>query len=173
MVGLLKQCSELKPLQTMTASLISQTYLKKLEVIKNLVFKAGQLNMKLIDKNILSDLCHRIKQDGSKLTVTSRKADKLHKCFCFNNTNLTWEETFDNIIIMENSGITQHPLSTDQLKTITSTTSENIVTTPEETGCVMTNDALHQILKLMLTDVRLIRHVETAVEQGVARRKGR
>lgn len=150
LVGLLKQCTKLKTLHTMTASLISQTYLTKLEVIKNIVFKVGQLNMKVADKNILSDLRRRIKQqDGSKLTLTSRKPDELHACFCYNNTNLTWEEAFDNIIIMENSGITQDPLSTDQLRAIASITSENIVTMPEETGCVMTNDALHQILKLM------------------------
>ena len=145
LVGLLKQCTKLKTLHTMTASLISQTYLTKLEVIKNIVFKVGQLNMKVADKNILSDLRRRIKQqDGSKLTLTSRKPDELHACFCYNNTNLTWEEAFDNIIIMENSGITQDPLSTDQLRAIASITSENIVTMPEETGCVMTNDALHQ-----------------------------
>ena len=145
LVALLKQCSELKTIPSMTASLISQTYLKKLEVIKELVFKVGQLHMKVADKNILIDQT----RDGRKFNLTSRKPDELHECFCYNNTYLTWGETFDNIIIMENSGITQHPLSTDQLKAIAIKISGNIVTMPEETGCVMTNDALHQILKLM------------------------
>ena len=150
-MALLKQCSELKTIPSMTESLISETYLKKLEVIKELVFKVGQLHMKVADKNILIDLRRRIKQqDGRKLNLTRCKPDELHECFCYNNTYLTWEETFDNIIVMENSGITQHPLSTDQLKAIAIMISENIVTMPEETGCVMTNDALHQILKLML-----------------------
>lgn len=52
------------------------------------------------------------------------------------------EDTFDNIIDIENSQYPHQPLSSEQFKVIASIISENI-------DYIMSNDVLHQILKLM------------------------
>ena len=104
LVDLLKKSTALKTLSSMNVSLLSQTYIQKLAVIKDIVFKTGQLNLKISDSILLTDLRRRIKQQQEKkLNSINRKPDELHECFCYNNSSLTWEETFDNIINMENS----------------------------------------------------------------------
>lgn len=50
----------------MNASLLSQTYLQKLTVFKNIVFKIGQLNVKISDGFLLADLRRGIKQKQEK-----------------------------------------------------------------------------------------------------------
>ena len=62
---------------------------------------------------------------------------------------MTWEATFGKILEMENNGSLQQPLSCKQLKDIIYVISENIVISPYEIECVKTNEAVHQVLKLM------------------------
>ena len=72
----------------MNVSLLSQTYIQKL---------IGQLNVKITDRILLANLRCCIKQhQEKKLNSINRKPDELQECFCY-NSNLTWEETFDNI----------------------------------------------------------------------------
>ena len=96
----------------MNVSLLSQTYIQKLEVIKDLIFKIGQLNLKTTDSIFLTGLHRRIKQqESNKQYLITRKPDELHKCFCYNNSKLTWDEAFDLILDIENFMVLQKPLS--------------------------------------------------------------
>lgn len=91
-VDLLKKCAELKTFPSMNVSLLSQAYIHKLEVIKDLLFKVGQLNFKISDGIFLTDLRHHMKQqEVKKVNIMSCKSDKLLKCFCYNDSNLTWK----------------------------------------------------------------------------------
>ena len=46
----------------MNVFMLSQTYMKKLEVVKGIIAKAGQINAKVSDHSLLSNLQRRIKQ---------------------------------------------------------------------------------------------------------------
>ena len=49
--------------------MLSQTYMKKLEVVKGIIAKAGQINAKVSDHSLLSNLQRRIKQqEGVRLS---------------------------------------------------------------------------------------------------------
>ena len=133
----------------MNVSLLSQTYIQKLEVIKDLIFKIGQLNLKTTDSIFLTGLRRLIKQqESNKQYLITRKPDELHKCFCYNNSKLTWDEAFDLILDIENFMVLHKPLSCQQLKDIATLFSENIMITFEEIKCSMINDAVHQILRI-------------------------
>ena len=62
---------------------------------------------------------------------------------------MRWEATFDNILQMENNGSLQQPILYKQLKDIAYVIPENIVISPDEIECVKTNEAVHQVLKLI------------------------
>ena len=50
---------------------------------------------------------------------------------------------------MENNGSLQQPILYKQLKDIAYVIPENIVISPDEIKCVKTNEAVHQVLKLI------------------------
>ena len=50
---------------------------------------------------------------------------------------------------MENNGSLQQPILYKQLKDIAYVIPENIVISPDEIDCVKTNEAVHQVLKLI------------------------
>ena len=50
---------------------------------------------------------------------------------------------------MENNGSLQQPILYKQLKDIAYVIPENIVISPDEIECVKTNEAVHQVLKLI------------------------
>ena len=95
---LLQECADCKKQPTMDIHMITQTYLKKGEIVKEVIVKAGQINLKVSDSSLLNDLRRRIKQQQKgDINLTSRSSDQLTECFCYNNCALTWEETFDRL----------------------------------------------------------------------------
>ena len=101
----------------MNVSMLSQTYMKKLEVVEEIVVKVIQINAKVSDHSLLSDLRHGIKQqEGGNTNLVCRNPGDFAECFCYNDCKLTWEATFDNILEMENNGSLQQLLSCKQLK---------------------------------------------------------
>ena len=141
LVNLLKQCSDCKKSPAMNVSMLSQTYMKKLEVVKEIIAKVGQVNAKISDHFLLSNLRRPIKQqEGGKTNLVCRNPGELAECFCYNDYKLTWEVTFDNILEMENNGSLRQLLSCKQLKDIAYVISENIVISADEIECVKTNE---------------------------------
>ena len=122
-----------------------QIYMKKLEVAK-----VGQISVKVSDHSLLRNLQRCIKQqEGGKTNLTCLNPGELAECFCYNDCKLTWEASFDNILEMENNGSLQQPLSCKHLKDIAYVISENIVISPDKIEWVKTNEAVHQVLKLI------------------------
>ena len=62
------------------------------KVVKEIIAKAGQINVKVSDHSLLSNLQRRIKQqEGGKTNLLCRNPGKLAKCFCYNDGKLIWE----------------------------------------------------------------------------------
>ena len=73
LVNLIKQCSDCKKSPSMNVSMLSQTYRKKLGVIKDIIAKIGQINAKISGHSLLSNLRPRIKQqEGGKTNLICR-----------------------------------------------------------------------------------------------------
>ena len=99
LVNLIRQCSDCKKSPSMNVSMLSQTYMKKLEVVKGIIAKASQINAKVSDHSLLSNLQRRIKQqEGGKTNLLCRNPVKLAECFCYNDGKLIWEATFITIL---------------------------------------------------------------------------
>ena len=129
LVTLIKKCHDCKTSASMNVSLLSRTYLEKLTFIKEIISKIGQIQLKISDNSLLNDIRRHLKQQqNNQVNIISRKPHELTKCSCYNNSDHTWEKTFDNILEMENSRIVQQPLSCENLKDIANIMSENIVT---------------------------------------------
>ena len=56
LVHLIKQCSECKKSPSMNVSMLSQTYMKKLKVVKEIIAKVNQINAEVPDHSLLSNL---------------------------------------------------------------------------------------------------------------------
>ena len=117
------------------------------KVVKEIIAKAGQINVKVSDHSLLSNLQRRIKQqEAGKTNLLCRNPGKLAECFCYNDG---MESNFYSNLEMENNGSLQQPLPCKQLKDIAYVISENIVISPDAIESVKTNEAVHQVLKLM------------------------
>ena len=82
----------------MSASILGQTYMKKLEAVKEIIARVDQINAKVSDHSLLSNLQRGIKQQkGAKMNLACPSPGELAECFCY-NCKLTWEATFDNIL---------------------------------------------------------------------------
>ena len=115
----------------MNVSMLSQNYMKQLEVVKEIIAKVSHINTKVYDHSLLSNLRRRIKQqEGSKANLVRHNPGELAECFCYNDCKLTWEATFDKILEMENNGSLQQLLSCKQLKDKAYVISQNIVISP-------------------------------------------
>ena len=131
LVNLIKQYSDCKKSPSINVSILSQTYMKKLEVVKEIIAKVGQINAKVSDHSLLSNLRCRIKQqEGGKTNLVCHSPGEVAECFCYIECfcyKLTWEAIFDNILEMENNVSLQQPLLCKQLKDIAYVISENIM----------------------------------------------
>lgn len=146
----------------MKAALLSETYLKKAEKIKESIFFIVIIQTKINDKYLLNNLQRRVNQQKNN-AKTTRNPREHHKCICYNNSKLSWEETFDVFLDNENSNTPRKPLTTTQLIKIGQIISENIVTTVSEIGIIMNDDCLHQILKHM--PVMYLKHCDLKTNQ--------
>ena len=52
---------DIKCLSGMSANLLSQSYLKRAEALKNVILSGSKLNLLISDKNLLNSLTRRIK----------------------------------------------------------------------------------------------------------------
>ena len=61
LINLIKQCSDCKKSPSVNVSMLTQTYMKKLAVVKEIIAKLGQINANVSDHSLLSNLLRRIK----------------------------------------------------------------------------------------------------------------
>ena len=90
LVNMIKQRSDCKKLPSINVSMLSQIYMTKQEVVKEIVAKVGQMNAKVFDHSLLSNLRLGIKQqEGGKTNLLCHNPGELAECFCYNNCKLT------------------------------------------------------------------------------------
>ena len=80
------------------ALVLSQTYLKRTECIKDLICMLGSLARSIQDKYMLENLKRRISQQwttSNKLFL--RSEEELVELFCENNTSLSWESVSSDL----------------------------------------------------------------------------
>ena len=85
------QMSNFKIEHSQPALVLSQTYLKRAECIKDLICMLGGLTRSIQDKYMLANLKRRISQQSTisdKLFL--RSEEELFELFCENNTSLSW-----------------------------------------------------------------------------------
>ncbi|CAB3978472.1 Hypothetical predicted protein [Paramuricea clavata] len=135
----IKTVVDIKCLSGMSATLLSQSYLKRAEALKNIILSGSKLNMLISDKSLLNSLTRRIKQQeqnkNSFTMLTTRLPSELVSCFCVNSSTLSWDEVFAKFVEDENSRTekTLQGSTRDQI-TIATYLSENLVVSSEELG---------------------------------------
>ena len=90
LVNQIEQYSNCKKSLSMNVSMLSQTYMIKLEISKEIIARVGQINAKVSDHSLLSNLERCIKQqEKGKRNLVCHNPGELAECFCCNNCKLT------------------------------------------------------------------------------------
>ena len=140
----------------MNASLLSQTYLQKAQIFKEIVVTLGHLNTKICDGDILFNLSERIKQQNA--TMNSKNVDYEQFDLMFSsNSDFKWDNTFNILLQSENSGMKLNNFSTHELTKFACILSENIVTNIKELELTKldkaTIEAILQIIPVMFLNL--------------------
>ena len=108
---------------------LSQSYLKKSETLINSLTSLGVLKDKITEPELLNALCRRIKQQNKIVNKSFiRNSDEMLNFFCENDTQLTWADVEDNLILYINSRTEVPGIETDELIRAPDTIQQNIVT---------------------------------------------
>ena len=108
---------------------LSQSYLKRSETLMNLLTSLVVLKDKITDPELLNALRRRIKQQNEIVDkFFIRNSDEMLNFFCENNTQLTWADVEDNLILYINSRTEVPSIGTDELIRAFDTIQQNIVT---------------------------------------------
>ena len=79
---------------------ISQSYLKKSEAITNLLASMGGLKDLISQSELLHAIRRRIKQQNDSVNkYFARNPDELLNFFCEKNTDITWSDVDDTLIM--------------------------------------------------------------------------
>ena len=129
---------------------ISQTYLKKAELLQNLLVLLGVLKDKVSDSNLLSGIRRRIKQQNECINKNFiRQERELLIFFCKNNTKLSWSDVDDNLVDYVNSKTKIPGVDLDDLLEVSKILKENIVTEESELNVQTSPDLIRKIVKMM------------------------
>ena len=108
---------------------LPQSYVKKFETLMNSMKSLDVLKDKITDPELLNALRRRIKQQNEIVDkFFIRNSDEMLNFFCENNTQLTWADVEDNLILYINSRTEVPGIGTDELIRAFDTIQQNIVT---------------------------------------------
>ena len=129
---------------------LSQSYLKKSETLMNSLTSLGALKDKITDPELLNALRRRIKQQNEIVDkFFIRNSDEMLNFFCENNTQLTWADVEDNLILYINSRTEVPSIETDELIRASDIIKQNIVTYERELEFSMTPEKVRKVVKTM------------------------
>ena len=118
---------------------LSQSYLKRSETLMNSLTSLGVLKDKITDPELLNALRRRIKQQNEIVDkFFIRNSDEMLNFFCENNTQLTWADVEDNLILYINSRTEVPGIETDEMIRAADTIQQNVVTYEREFEFSMT-----------------------------------
>ena len=143
--------SEIKVQKSMSTGLISQQFLKKESILKDVWAESAKLRKLLTDNETLRGLRKRLYQQLDLANVSyGRQSSELSKCLCYNNTELMWNDVFETLIDQLNYGTTTSPLKVDVMIALAEKLSSEIVTPLNENDlpeCFKIDSAVDQVLK--------------------------
>ena len=129
---------------------LSQSYLKKSETLMNSLTSLGVLKDKITDPELLNALRRRIKQQNEIVDkFFIRNSDEMLNFFCENNTQLTWADVEDNLILYINSRTEVPGIETDELIQASDTIQQIIDTYELAFKFSMTPEKVRKIVKTM------------------------
>ena len=109
-----------------------------------------QLQNLLCDKFFIKQIIKRIKERSDRLSYsTTRRSSEFAQFYSSNNSKLTWQDTFQNILDMENSNIQSAALDYEKLGNIASIICENLLVTIEELEIPYEMAYIQQIIDTM------------------------
>ena len=96
---------------TMPMHLLSCTMMKKNEEVNKLLMTIPQLQNLLCDKFVIKQIKKRIKERSDRLSYsTTQRSSEFAQFYSLNNSKLIWQDTFQNILDMENSNNLRHSI---------------------------------------------------------------
>ena len=108
------------------------------------------LKDKITDPELLITLHRHIKQQNEIVNKSFiRNSDEMLNFFCENNTQLTWADVEDNLILYINSRTEVPSTETDELIQASDIIKQNIVTYERELEFSMTPEKVRKIVKTM------------------------
>ena len=147
---LLEEICSMSPKKTLSTYEMSQSYLKKANMITETSVALGALKKVVTNRDFLTSLRRRLKQqndDTNKSFV--RSENELLNFFCESDTKLKWGVVQDNLIDFENSRFNLGTIERDELLTTAGILSENVVTFMSELPFNVTPEKVRKIVKLM------------------------
>ena len=116
----------------------------------NSLTSLGVLKDKITDPELLNALRRRIKQQNEIVNkFFIRNSDEMLNFFFENNTQLTWADVEDNLILFINSRTEVPGIQTDELIRASNTIQQNIVTYEHEFEFSMTPEKVRKIVRTM------------------------
>ena len=129
---------------------MAQTYLKKANLILDTISWLGTLKKLITDRNFLTALRRRLKQQNSVTNKSFvRNPNELLNFFGENDTKLKWDMVQDNLVDFENSRIDLGTIEIDELLTASSILRENVATFIPELPFTVTPEKIRKMVKLM------------------------
>ena len=112
LVSLVKNCIDvLTPPISANALVLSETYLKKVTIVKEILITAGTFNSLINDDFVTKSLKRHLKQQKNVLdqSFPINPSDCSFQFFCYNSVNLKWNDAFELLTDYLNEGIRMGP----------------------------------------------------------------
>ena len=147
---LLEEICSMSSKKTLNTYEMSQSFLKKANLITETIVALGALKKMIINHDFLTSLRRRLKQQNDVTNKSCvRSENELLNCFCENDTKLKWGVVQDNLIDFENSRFNLGTIEIDALLTTAGILSENVVTLMSKLPFNVTPEKVKKIVKLM------------------------
>ena len=147
---LLEEICSMSSKKTLNTYEMSQSYLKKANLITETIVALGALKKMIINHDFLTSLRRRLKQQNDVTNKSFvRSENELLNFFCESDTKLKWGVVQDNLIDFENSRFNLGTIERDELLTTAGILSENVVTFMSELPFNVTPEKVRKIVKLM------------------------
>ena len=142
------QMSNFKIGHSQPAPVLSQTYLKRTECIKDLICMLGGLTRSIQDKYMLANLKRRISQQSTISNKLFLRRNYL-SFFCENNTSSSWESVNSDLADSVESDTQHKGIAIDELCKVAQSLQRNICIDLKELDFDFNNQKLRTFVKLM------------------------
>ena len=118
LVSLVKNCINVStPPISANALVLSETYLKKAKIVKEILITGGTSNSLINDDFVKTSLKRRLKQQKNvpDQSFSINPSDYSFQFFCYKGVNLKRNDVFELLTYYQNEGVTTTPMSSKML----------------------------------------------------------